>query len=243
MFVACDESGNNSSDKYLVIGSVWIDKKNLSEFEKRVTELRLNSKCWGEIEWLKLNAASSEHIIKFYKDFIKLAFDDLKIYFRFIIVKKDWVNLKEYHQGSKELMQLKFMYLSISRYAENCLEKDKQNNLHIVFDSFTESKTSKEEKWRIGTKDFIEKYLGCGVEHLQPCCSHICSLIQLCDLFTGAVSTSWNTPPSKISETKSDLIKYMEKLVKTNFGTITLPSEKDFNIWAWRPSLFHSAEF
>ena len=237
MFVACDESGKGSSNQYLVIGSVWMDKENVPEFEKRVTEFRIINKFWGEIEWLKLSKSTSEKYIDIYKDFIELAFKDLKIYFRFIVVKKDLLDKKTYHQGSEELVQLKFMQLSISRYANRFLEQEKKKRLHIIFDQFQESKKSKEEKWRSTTRQFIEKNVGYKIEHFQPCTSHISSLIQLCDITTGAVSKVWNEPPSKISSTHREMIDHIEKLAHTDLSGRTLPTEMDFNIWAWSPSI------
>lgn len=240
MFVACDESGKDPSSKYLVIGTIWIDKDNVSEFEKKATELRLKHKCWGEIEWLKLSGSVSEQIKDFYKEFIDLAFKDLKIYFRFIIVKKSTLDTKTYHKNQKtnKLVQLKFMYYSISRYADRFLEQEKKEGLHIIFDSYQESNQSREEKWRLETRKFIEKYVGCKIEHFQPCKSHISSLVQLCDVITGAVSTVWNKPPSKISNTHNEIIGHIQQLSRKDISARTLPTEKDFNIWVWRPSIF-----
>jgi hypothetical protein len=231
MFVACDESGVDPSNKYLVIGSVWLDKKYVAEFEKRATELRLKNKCWGEVEWLKLKKASSDDIISFYKDFVSLAFKDIKIYFRFIIVEKNKLKMKEFHEKNKELVHLKFMYFSISRYAETFLDMKSKEGLHIIFDNFNECNASKEKHWRKQTKGYIERHLGCNIEHLQPCNSHISSLVQLCDLFTGAVSTVWNFTPSDISASKLNIINHMKELTGKNFGAGTLPTERDFNIW------------
>ena len=237
MFVACDESGKEPSAKYLVIGSIWLEKSAVSNFERQITELRISEKCWGEVEWLKLSDSASGDILKFYKDFISNAFQDIKIYFRFIIVEKALLDKKQYHenQRSNELVQLKFMYLSISRYANRFLDARSKEGLHIIFDNFEESNRSKEEKWRLGAKKYIEKFVGCKIEHFQPCNSHISSLVQLCDLITGAVSTTWNNSPSKISENKKELIRHIEQLTGKKLGVMTLPSERDFNVWVWKP--------
>jgi hypothetical protein len=237
MFVACDESGIDASSKYLIIGTVWIKKQDVSEFEKKVSKLRLDEKCWGEIEWLKLSGTTAKNIIDCYKKFISLAFDDIKIHFRFIIVDKSLIDKKTYHKKSDELVHLKFMHLSISRYADRFLSVNDKLGLHIIFDSFQESNVSKEEKWRLQTKNYIERYLHCKIEHFQPCNSHINSLVQLCDLFTGAVSAVWNKPTAKITKTQSGIIKHIEKLTDKKLDALTLPSARDFNIWVWRPSI------
>lgn len=148
MFVACDESGKNSSDKHFVIGSAWITKQGLSDFEKKVTELRLKHKCWGEIKWEKTKNMSDE-MHKFYIEFINLAFDEIEICFKFIIIKKSILKMKLFHKGSDELMQYKFTQLLISRYAKRFLDEDGKKGLHIVYDKFAESKKSVEEKWAL----------------------------------------------------------------------------------------------
>lgn len=238
MFVACDESGINSSDKYLVIGSAWTSKQGLCDFERKVTELRLKHKCWGEVKWSKVGGAMSDEMFQFYVDFITLAFQEIEVCHRFIIVEKKLLDMRTYHNNSNELVQFKFFHLLISRYAERFLDKQGKKSLHIVFDDFEQGKKAKDEKWLLKTRGHIERHLGGNIEHLQPCISHICSLIQLCDLFTGAISTFWNTSPSKIAPKKEELIKHMEQKTGKKITAQTLPTEKNFNVWVWRPSIF-----
>ena len=242
MFVACDESGKEPEKKYLVIGSVWVEKDDLIRFEEEVTRLRLKRKCWGEVEWLKVKGHTSEDILQFYKDFLSLAFGCPRMCFRFILVEKALLDKKTYHEGQKsdELPQLKFMYLLISRYANRFLSSEEKKGLHIIFDQFEESKKSREERWRLQTKEFIERSLSTEIEHFQPCTSHICSLVQLCDVVTGAVATRWNTlqKDRAPNQSKEILIQHIETLSNKPLGSATSPFEKKFNIWRWRPGAF-----
>lgn len=236
MFVACDESGINPSDDYLVIGSVWVSKQGLCDFERNVTALRLKHKCWGEIKWDKVKGSISEEMFNFYKEFIDLAFEEIEASFRSIIVRKKLLDMDAYHNGSEELVRFKFSHLLLSRHADRFLDKAGKKGLHIVFDNFEQTQQARDEKWVLKMRAYIEYHLGGSIEHLQPCISHICSLIQLCDLFTGAVSTSWNASPSKMSAKKKELIEYIEVKSKRKLSTRTLATEKDFNIWVWQPS-------
>lgn len=237
MFVACDESGIKPADKYLVIGSAWVSKQGLCDFEKNTTALRLKNKCWGEIKWDKVGTMSAQ-MLEFYKNFINLAFNGISIFFRFILVEKKLVKIKLYHENNWDLARLKFLNFLISRYAEKFFDKITQKGLHIVFDHFEQSKRAKKENWENETRKYIEKYLSDSIEHFQPCTSHICSLVQLIDLFTGAISTSWNLPINRRSAQKNELIEYMESKTKHKFSGPTLPTEKEFNIWVWRPTIF-----
>lgn len=238
MFIACDESGTSSSAKYLVIGSVWIAKNKLSEVEGRITELRLKRKCWGEIEWSKVRKSMSDEIFKMYQDFLALTFQDIPISFKCIVVKKSLLDMRTFHERDEELMRFKFIYLLLSRPGKRLLHINKNLRFHVIFDEFEQSTKSKEEKRVLRMKAFIERHLGVPLEHLQPCNSHICSLVQLCDLLTGAVSTSWNQSPPRINEKKQELITYIKNKSGKKLTTRTLPTEKDFNIWVWQPSPF-----
>lgn len=234
MFVACDESGINPSDKYLVIGSAWISKTDLCHFESNVTELRLKKKCWGEIEWSKVHTMSKS-MCQFYKDFISLGFQELPIFLRFIVVDKTLLDMETYHQNSLELVRFKFTNLMISRYAERFFDSQRNKGLHIVFDSFSQSTLARGENWQNKMRQYIEQHLGVEIEHLQPCCSHICSLVQFCDLFAGAVSISWNKP-SNITNTQKELIEHMESVTSKKLNFRTSLTDKEFNLWVWRPS-------
>ncbi len=234
MFVACDESGIDPSKKYLVIGSAWISKENLVELEKRVTEIRLKEKCWGEIEWKKVKNSTSNAMFKVYKDFIDLAFQDLSIFFHFVVVEKSLLDMVKYHNDSLELVRFKFMQMLLSRHAENFLDPKGRRGLHIVFDSFDMNERARGEAAKI--RSFIERRLDGPIEHLQPCASHICSLIQICDLLTGAIASSWNEPPSKISSKKEKLIKIIEEKSGKVLKSRTLVTERKFNIWVWQPT-------
>ncbi|MCL5008834.1 MAG: DUF3800 domain-containing protein [Patescibacteria group bacterium] len=214
-----------------------MSKSKLSEFEKKVTTLRLNSKCWGEIKWNKVRSMSND-MLSFYKFFIDLAFDDIPVCFRFVVVEKSLLNLKKYHENSIELVRLKFLHLLISRYADKFLDGKTKKGLHIVIDEFEESRQAKEEHWQQKTRKYTESHLECPIEHMQPCNSHICSLVQLCDLFTGATSYSWNTPESKRRLQKNELANYIERKTGKKLDSVTLPTEKEFNMWRWKPSPF-----
>lgn len=232
MFVACDESGKTSDDKYLVIGSAWVSKEGLCDLERRTTELRLRRRCWGEIKWSK---SRSESMLQFYKDFIELAFNDIEIDLRFIVIEKELLDMRTYHESEEELV-FKFMHLLLSRHGKRFLDRGEQRELHIVFDNFDLSQQAREERWILKMRRFIERHLGVTIEHLQPCTSHICSLVQLSDLFTGAVATSWNTTPSRIGARNKELIEFMERKTGKTFRARTLLGDKDFNVWVWQPS-------
>ncbi len=221
MFVTCDESGINK--RFFVLGSVWAPKECVSDFERHVSELRLRFKCWGEVKWEKVSDHTSDDIMCFYKEFIK-AISDMNAFFRFIVI--DTKKLDE--QKVTEELQLKFMYLLISRNAvRGELRKEvNPSKLHILFDQFQESRQSRDEKWRQKTRSYIERYLDCEIEHFQPCDSRINSLMQLTDIVTGLICEKGNANGNEsfISENRNHLASIILKEHRSKF-----------DIWPWYP--------
>ena len=223
MFVACDESGVGG--RYFVLGSVWVPKENVSEFEKRVSELRLRFKCWGEVKWEKISDHTSENVMCFYREFIE-AISDMDTFFRFIVV-----DTKKLDKGRvDEKLQLQFMYLLISRNAVRRVLRKRinPNDLHIIFDQFKESRQSRDEGWRMETRDFLNKYLHCKIEHLQPCSSHINSLLQLIDVFTSMLSEKINSSEKSFSSKNREQIARLVEKYREKYG-------ERFAVWDWEP--------
>ena len=197
-------------------------KGSVSEFEKRVSELRLRFKCWGEVKWEKISDHTPENVMRFYGKFVEAIFG-IDAFFRFIVV--DTEKLDGRKVGEK--LQLKFMYFLISRNAVRGVLRRRvnPNDLHIVFDQFQESKQSRDEGWRIKTRDFLNEYLHCEIEHLQPCDSHINSLLQLVDVFTSMLSEKLNSTDRSFSSENRDQIAH---LIYGRYG-------ERFAVWYWKP--------
>jgi len=239
MLIACDESGTESSDNYFVIGAIFVDENLLGDYEKRVFQLRLVRKCWGELHWSeKVKDSSSKNQIDTYKEFIKLSLTDFPLRLRFVIVDKSKLNLKQFHKNDQQLMQFKFMYFTISRYVKtllSCKLINQKEDLYILFDEFTQSKVSMEEKRVLVAREWVEKYTGMHVSHIQPCDSKVCSILQLCDLLTSAVSTKVN---GKVScSAKLDLINYIEKLLNRQLNRPSAITDTKVNVWFWNPGV------
>lgn len=230
MLIAIDESGEEKLTKYNVIGSVWIKKEHVCNIEKEITNIRIKHKCWGEAKWTKIKPNQKE----FYKDIIKLIFNkNRKVFFRFIVLNKK--NLYEKYGKNfdkKELWKLDAIYLLISRHSNKFLTNKEKQEIHILYDNFEESKESKDQQWRIKTKEKIQTYIESPIEHFQPCDSKINSAIQICDILTGTISSQWNK--KEINETKQEIVNLIAELSNKNLSKSTFPSEKNFNIWNWQ---------
>jgi hypothetical protein len=231
MIVACD-AGNKDSSKY-VVGSVWASRKGaFFEFEKQSLELRLRHKCWGKLQWKKNK--SSDQIIAMYLEFTQL-FINLDINFSCIVVDK--MLLRKYpHLGTNIDQALpSIIYLLVTRAKRYFNTKI---NLHILLDN--EQLGARGEI--IGLKASINKYMLndkerrglISLEHLQECDSHICSLLQICDILTGSVSGAVN---GSITNKNLAISQELENSLSLSLQFPTIPSYKKFNIWFWKPSI------
>jgi hypothetical protein len=234
MFVACDESGTDSTTPFFVLGTVWVRKDDLIQFETEIIRLRLQKKCWGEIEWNKIGGQStSSSVIDFYKNFLYLAFTKIPFSFHCIVVKKSLLNLRTYHSNNMDLAKFKFFRLIIGKFGQK-LPQNLRKKIFILYDQFNETKASRENQWARKMRDTIENDIGSPLEHIQPCDSHICSLIQFCDLLTGAVGAVWNGR-LKTGHPKAEIVDFIEKNTKIKLNIATLPTATKYNIWLWRP--------
>jgi len=50
MFIGCDISGQLKKDRYWILGSVWMPKEKLPQYEEAICYFRLKNKLWGELK-------------------------------------------------------------------------------------------------------------------------------------------------------------------------------------------------
>lgn len=230
MFLACDISGKLKKDRYLVIGSTWIQKQQLPEYEKAVSSFRLKNNLWGELKWTKITSQK----INEYKDFLTLSLTKFNFETK-VIVRDRKISIPRDRFSSKEELISTFYFLLLSRHLVRILKiKPNINSFEILFDK------GDLEKQILNLKFFLNHSLNrLNLKksfHLCECDSKICSAVQLCDLITGAVSTKLSNPWSSIAKSQQDIIQHIEKLLKYKLDNPTLPSATTFNLWIWRPS-------
>jgi len=95
---------------------------------------------------------------------------------------------------------------------------------------------------RVGVlKNFLTGFIkssreDCVVKHLQEYPSNENKLIQLSDLFAGAVASKFNFNNDEKSESKKELIRYIETKLDRQLNTGTSYFEDKFNVFAWKPN-------
>lgn len=231
MFIGCDISGEVDKDRYCILGSTWIPTKQLPKYEEAVCRFRLENKLWGEIKWGEVTPQK----INEYKKFVTLSLQEFPIETRVMVLNKEIVT-PEYFEYNKGMMISTFYYFLIKHRMEKLLPPSgKTTSFDILLD---------EEDWirdqSLNLRGFLELFLIRGgfsekIHHLSQCDSKICSLLQLCDLTTGAIHAKWNQSEEDISNDRKEIINHIENIFNHPLDTPTPPTATKFNLWLMRP--------
>ncbi len=231
--IACDISGLDNKGKFIVFGTLWLPLKYLPDYEKEVCNFRIEEKEWGELKWVK--NFNETHLEK-YKKFITLTIKKFPVEFAGLVIYKNKIDAS-YHKNPEE-MYSKFFWLTITNQFNrlNNIEKSGiKNGLYLLLD---------DEDWarqeNLTLKSFLDKFLknkslDVGVKHLSGCDSKICSLMQGCDIITGAINRKLNSISEKkdIKSSKAELIKHIENILGNKLlGTD--PWRRKFNLWLFK---------
>lgn len=226
--IYCDEcfpdllTSNNPKAKYVIIGSIWIERDLRSELKTRIHELRDQYKIGGEIKSRKVSPSR----LSFYTDLVDLFFEfDQQVRFRAIAIDHTLIDLQNFHGGSAELSFYKFYYQLLHHWL---LPKA---DYQVFCDYRTNQQPARLHE--------LEQVL-CNANPLtsfssvQWIRSKESVLTQLSDVLTGLVSARLNQTVQTKSSAKAQLRNHLESKLKRHIAPTPL-SEKKFNIFAIRP--------
>ena len=221
--VYCDESSpeaiasENSDNKFLMIGSLWLPRDKRTQFKDDIHKLRNKHKVGGEFKWNRISPSR----LGFYCELIEWFFakeDDLR--FRCIAVDCDKVNLTKFHANDQELGFYKFYYqllhhwvLDFNEYAFylDYKKNRKRDRLHVLRDCLDDSNLSS------------------LVTTVQATESSQAVLIQLADVLTGCASRKLNNS-SSTSAAKNRVLEVVEERLGRPIAPTTR-QEKKFNVF------------
>jgi hypothetical protein len=221
--VYCDESSpeaiasENSDNKFLMIGSLWLPRDKRAQFKDAIHELRNKHKVGGEFKWNRISPSR----LDFYCELIEMFFskeDDLR--FRCIAVDCDKVNLTKFHANDQELGFYKFYYqllhhwvLDFNEYAFylDYKKNRKRDRMHVLRDCLDDSNLSS------------------LVTTVQATESSQSVLIQLADVLTGCASRRFNNTSTE-SAAKNQVLQTVEEKLGREIGPTTRHVKK-FNVF------------
>jgi len=226
--IYCDESSiENIKNPYMVIGALFMRRELRNEIKTKIKELKLKHNYRGELKWTK----TTQRLLPLYKEVIDLFLDyqadDLE--FHCIKVERVKVDFDLYHNRDQEEGFYKFYYQLLKN-------KFRRGYAYYIFLDYKPTK----QKNRVYTLEYylkyqISKFLDSIIKSVTAQSSKQNILIQLADIFTGAVNFDNNqTDPQSV--TKKEFIAYLaNKLGKDNLKYCSYPSGRKFNIFCIEP--------
>ncbi|MBN1904885.1 MAG: DUF3800 domain-containing protein [Deltaproteobacteria bacterium] len=225
--IYCDESCHlpNDGQRAMVLGALWSDKAGASTYNQEIAKIkaRHNLSPFFEIKWSKISLGKRD----FYYELVNYFFDQSSMGFRaWVIPDKSILVHTNYNQTHDEWYYKMYFYL-----LRNLITPENKFHVYIdIKDTRSRKKLSKlREVLCNANYDFSREI----IERIQHVRSHDIGLLQLADLFVGAIS--YHARGLSGNTAKNDIIGLIKK--RTGFSLLrnTLPGERKFNICIWRP--------
>lgn len=212
----CDESCHlrNDGKQFMILGYISAPYNKVKKFKEDIKSLRLKHRNSLEVKWTHL----SQWNYPFYSELLDLFFDRTDIRFRAIIVDKS-----KYIADKCDNDYDKFYYLMYYQLIYHML--DVGYNYNVYLDIKDDLSTYRIEE----LKKILNVQMGV-IEKIQHVRSHELDILQLCDLFIGAISYNLNDS-NKISQPKLRLIAKLKNLSGTDLENTTYKSMRKFNLF------------
>ncbi|MDH5525434.1 MAG: DUF3800 domain-containing protein [Desulfobulbaceae bacterium] len=220
MNIYCDESRHTSdpSDAFMVIGAISCPREQKREIVHQIHCLKRKFNTQGEFGWKRLSPNRRD----FYWSLIDLFKQIDSLAFRCIVVDRNELDHGKYNMGDEELGFYKLYYQMLVHWLKpECA-------YHIYMD-WQQNKTQGRFS---DLKFFLQRKLSgrAKVACLEPVTSKNQPLIELTDLFIGAVGYAWNDRQS--SQTKVEFCNELAKAVGfTRLKVATWRDVEKFNIF------------
>lgn len=222
--IFCDESCHLEHDgiNIMVLGALCCDAHQVEALNLQLKNLRLKHNYQTEIKWTKLLKKQ----IPFYKEIIDLFIDsDLK-YKATVVQNKSNLDHGQFNGGSHGTFYYKMFFYALKTF----LSPNKAYRIYMDYmDTFSSSKAA------VLSDVLRSKMHGSITIGTHIVRSHESQLIQLCDLFTGAISYKNRTDIEKQSAVKNEIIQYLEKRIGRPLDFGTPPWEEKLNIFMFSP--------
>lgn len=209
----------------MVIGGIWCPRSLESDVRAKLAEVRRLNNLYKEVKWGKV---SSAYLAK-YEEFVDVFFEFPALMFNCIVVDRTIIDYRRYHNNNRRVAFSKFYYQLLSR-------KTLPNHFYWIF---PDHQADRESDPLPNLKDIVNNYHqrehGCSpIRQIEPRSSATEDLIQLADLFTGAVQAAWNQKISRPA--KLQLCNLIARRAGwRSLRRATGVGVRPVNIWCWRP--------
>lgn len=216
--IFCDESCHLENDRqsFMVLGALIVNEDKYPVIIEQIKNLRNQYKVGTEFKWTKI----SKSRIDFYKALIDLFVNEQNLGFRCVVVNKNALKHEYFNDGEHDLFYYKMFYYVIDHFI----------NTEDCYKVFFDYKDTKSKLRLIKLHEvFNNKYKHNINITLQNIRSHESQLIQLVDMFIGAIS--YKVRQLHHSEVKLEIIRYMEEKTNRSFTYSSPLFDRKFNLF------------
>jgi hypothetical protein len=223
--IYCDESCHllNDQNKAFVLGAMWVEKDKAQKIFEELRELKKKHKLSPQFEakWTKV----SQGKVEYYCDLARYFFENSDLHFRGVVVPdKSVLNHSAFAQDH-DTWYYKMFYVLLGVI----MKENSEYNLYLDIKD-TKSHLKVLELQRILNIASTEDV---AVSKAQQVRSHEVELMQLTDLFIGALSYAHRS--LNANEGKKKVIEIIEKGLGKNILTSSGRDEDKFNVLVWKP--------
>lgn len=227
--VYCDETCHLEHDghKAMALGAIWCPKDKIKEINYQIQEIKLkyNIPKKSEVKWTKISPCN----LNLYLDLVDYFFDNDNLHFRTLIVPdKSKLDHEKYNQTHDQWYHkmyfdlLKIIFHKSSSYYVYIDIKDTHSGENIK---------KLQEVCSHNAYDINNQI----IKHIQPIRSDEVQLMQIVDIFTGAMGYRYNNMDcnKSISSAKVEVVNRIIQRSGSNLLKNSLPSDQKFNIFIW----------
>ncbi len=223
--IFCDESNHLYSDKsdIMVIGGIICPYDRVININKHIKYLKhkYNANC--ELKWTKLNNQKKD----FYKELLEFFFASIDLRFNSqVVMNKSNLNHVEFNGGEADKFYYKMYYYALLPFF--CI--DKKYNVFMDYKDTKGGQRAKKLREVIENKFYGNIDLNFSIIH-----SHESQIMQLTDIFIGAIGYKNRQDIEKSSEIKNYIIELIEKYNGFSLDTNTPEWEEKFRVYRFQP--------
>ncbi len=221
----CDESCHLEHDKsnVMVLGTICCPENLVEKINREIKRLRFEHNYKTELKWTKLIKKQ----IPFYKALIDLFMQyDLLRFKATVVLNKALLNHDQFNQGSHNNFYYKMFYYALRDF----LVEGGRYKIYLDY-----MDTHGRDKAKKLIEVLNNTYHGAISADAYIIRSHESQIIQLCDLFIGALAYVNREDLEGTSEVKREIIQYLEQKLCRVLNIGTPPWEEKFNIFQFSP--------
>lgn len=225
--IYCDESCHLEHDKQpiMVVGGMWCPKEDVKKISEQIREIKNRQKARGEIKWVRVSKSREE----FFLELVEYFFKTPSLYFRCLMVdNKSKLNHDYFNQGSHDSFYFK-MYFYMLR---NILKPKHHYNIYLdIKDTRSAQKLANLKNILCNNVyDFTQQMIG----NIQNIHSHESEILQLADLFIGAISYYNRNLSANV--VKGNVVQSIKNHAGQNLSRTSPPWVDKFNLFVFTPS-------